>query len=609
MNKAEIFIVALLVLLLVAWGYKESVENKLSSRKPEIVQTLPAEMPGDASNAPDREDMPSAPVLETLSPSFSVSESATVALPARVGEEVLVVLSNKSLQVMCSSFGASITGVEISEYPSSKDKNSKPVFMDYSAMPALSIGGDMTFSTNANFSVVRRTPDGAVFAFVASSGVEMERQIVLKDEFVIEITDSFRNTADDPVKLSKMAVALGKMGLAGGSKGMRGIVDIGIDSFHGKHEEGTIHWASPGSVAKKQSLFDLFQEPARRGGCSMFKPRMMEMMPFSVQYEKSGKVEWIASKNKFFVQVLTPSEQGIGCWMQASRTVGDEETPSNSASWLAHAMVESVDASLIFAEVLLEPAESFSRSFSYFAGPKKYVSLTQLGSSHAEIMEFGFWTPLSKLFLRILNIIYSVIPNYGVAIILMTLLVKLVLWPITRKSTESMKRMQKIQPLVAELREKYKDKPDKLNRETMALYKEHKVNPMAGCLPLLFQIPVFIALFTMLRSAVELRFAPFLWIRDLSEQEGLLAGVLPIPLNILPLIMTSMTVLQQKMTPQAGDPQQQKMMTLMPIIFLVMFYSMPSALVLYWTTSQGAGIVAMMIGRLRSGEKLFANTK
>jgi YidC/Oxa1 family membrane protein insertase len=133
----------------------------------------------------------------------------------------------------------------------------------------------------------------------------------------------------------------------------------------------------------------------------------------------------------------------------------------------------------------------------------------------------------------------------------------------------------------------------------MALYKEHKVNPMSGCLPMVVQIPVFIALFSVLRSAVELRFAPFLWIRDLSEPENLLVGVLPLPLNILPLFMTATMVWQQHLTPTAGDPQQKKMMAFMPVVMLFIFYNMPSALVLYWSTSQCLAIAQLLIQKRR----------
>jgi YidC/Oxa1 family membrane protein insertase len=211
-----------------------------------------------------------------------------------------------------------------------------------------------------------------------------------------------------------------------------------------------------------------------------------------------------------------------------------------------------------------------------------------------EIMEFGWWRSICWLLLVCLKGIYAVIPNYGVAIILLTILIRLVFWPITHKSTESMRRMQEIQPKIAALREKYRDKPQKIQEETMKLYKEHKVNPIGGCLPMLIQIPVFIALFNVLRSAVELRYAGFLWIADLSEPEGLFAGVLPFAINILPIIMTATSVWQSYLTPSGGDPAQQKMMLLMPIMMLFIFYSMPSALVLYWTANQVLMIVQLL---------------
>ena len=217
--------------------------------------------------------------------------------------------------------------------------------------------------------------------------------------------------------------------------------------------------------------------------------------------------------------------------------------------------------------------------------------------------KFGWFKWLCKILLTTLNMLHGVIPNYGVAIILLTLIVKVVFWPVTHKSTEHMRTMQRLQPQVTELRQKYKD-PQKQHQAIMALYKENKTNPMAGCLPLVIQIPVFIALFTVLRSAVELRFAPFLWIRDLSEPEGLLAGKVPIvgALNILPILMIATMLVQQKLTPSGGDPQQQKMMMIMPVVFLFIMYNMPSALVLYWSISQCLSIVQLLWQRRSTRE-------
>jgi YidC/Oxa1 family membrane protein insertase len=202
---------------------------------------------------------------------------------------------------------------------------------------------------------------------------------------------------------------------------------------------------------------------------------------------------------------------------------------------------------------------------------------------------------------------FAVFGNYGIAILILTILVRVIFWPLTHKGTESMKRMQALQPQMKEIKEQYKDNPQMQQQKTMALYKENKVNPMGGCLPMFIQIPVFIALFAVLRSAIELRYSGFLWIRDLSEPENLFAGMFTIPiigwdaLNILPILMAATMMWQQKLTPTAGDAQQQKMMAvMMPIMMLFFFYSMPSGLVLYWTTSQVLMIAQMLIKKKKA---------
>ena len=222
-----------------------------------------------------------------------------------------------------------------------------------------------------------------------------------------------------------------------------------------------------------------------------------------------------------------------------------------------------------------------------------------------EVMEFGFWSFLCYPMVWLLNIFHSVISNYGVAIILLTIFVRLVFWPLTRKSTEGMKKMQEIQPLLKELQTRFKDNPQRLQQETFALYREKKVNPLSSCLPMLIQIPIFIALFNVLRSMVELRYAPFLWIDDLSAPEGLFASWFPFGgLNILPILMAATMYLQSKLTPSAGDKNQQRMMMVfMPIMMLVMFYNFASALSLYWTVSQVLSIIQMWMMRREAARK------
>ena len=200
-------------------------------------------------------------------------------------------------------------------------------------------------------------------------------------------------------------------------------------------------------------------------------------------------------------------------------------------------------------------------------------------------MQFGMWGFFSKILLKGMNFCHRLIPNYGVAIILITILIKLLFWPIQAKSIKSMKEMQKFQPLMQKIREKYKDNMQKQNEELMKLYKEHKINPFSGCLPMLVQIPVLFALFAMLQSAIELRGASFLWIHDISRPDTIFT-IAGLGINPLPLLMTGASIWQMKLTPQTGDSQQQKIMMFMPLIFLFMFYSTASGLVLYWTVQQ-----------------------
>ncbi len=259
--------------------------------------------------------------------------------------------------------------------------------------------------------------------------------------------------------------------------------------------------------------------------------------------------------------------------------------------------------------------ETRSYKYTYYIGPKDYEVLKATGYQIEDVMEFrtvGFWSgmnfimePARKSLLWLLVTIHKFIPNYGVAIILLTMIVRGIFWPLTHKSTESMKRMSELQPKIKALQEKYKENTQVMQQETMKLYRENKVNPAAGCLPIMVQIPIFFALYTVLRSAIELRFAGFLWIPDLSEPENLFAGMIPLigSLNILPLLMTGTTVLQQHLTPTSADPQQKQMMMLVPIMMLFIFYNMPSGLTLYWTTSNVAMIVQMLIRNWRDKKK------
>ena len=230
------------------------------------------------------------------------------------------------------------------------------------------------------------------------------------------------------------------------------------------------------------------------------------------------------------------------------------------------------------AKSIIPPDQSGLFSYALFIGPKDYTLLKKQGISLEEAIEFDSFIPglkwLSIALLFFVKFLHQYFNNYGVAIIILTLLIKLIFWPLGNISYRSMKEMQKLQPKIEELKEKYKNDKNKIGQETMALYKSHKVNPMSGCLPILIQIPVFIGLYNTLLYAIELRHSPFFWwIQDLSAKD---------PYYITPIIMGATQFIQQKMTPTVGDPMQAKIMLLMPIVFTFIFLNFPAGLVIYW---------------------------
>lgn len=266
-------------------------------------------------------------------------------------------------------------------------------------------------------------------------------------------------------------------------------------------------------------------------------------------------LKWIAQEDKYFFAAIVPVGPVVG-----------------AKAWKVQ------DSPVIALE--MKPGVV---TYMIYAGPKEYERLQELKAGLEHIIDFGFFSILARPLFWILKFFYGFMGNYGWAIVLLTIIVRIPFIPLLNKSQKSMKKMQEIQPRLTELREKYKKDPQKLQKETMEMYKKYKVNPVGGCLPMLLQIPVFFALYKVLMIAIELRGAPFmLWITDLSAKD---------PYYILPVIMGITMVIQQKMTPTSLDPKQNKIMMLMPVVFTFMFLSFASGLVLYWLVNNVLSII------------------
>ncbi len=289
----------------------------------------------------------------------------------------------------------------------------------------------------------------------------------------------------------------------------------------------------------------------------------------------SGQIDWAGFTEQYFMTAVIPEHK-------------DDKASIDGRVQLSY-VDDLVTTRYIRKMDRLDPGTPGEYKFSFYMGPKSAQVLSKYGNNLEEAVNYGFFNIIAKPLVQIMNIIYGVIPNYGVAIILLTVLIKLIFWPLGTKSYRSMNEMKKVQPLMAEIREKYKDDKQRMNQEIMGLYKTYKVNPMGGCLPLLVQMPIFFALYRMLYLAIELRHAPFVgWITDLSAPDRLFEFGFAIPMMqqpygipMLTLIMGASFFLQQKMSPTAGDPMQAKMMMFMPVMMTVIFINFPSGLVLY----------------------------
>jgi len=287
--------------------------------------------------------------------------------------------------------------------------------------------------------------------------------------------------------------------------------------------------------------------------------------------EFKGNIKWVSIEDRYFLSSIIPGSEISGSMKLA---LNDNVVVNQ----LVNPMFE------------IYPGEKQAFQFFVFMGPKSMDLLNSLGHDMGKALNFGFFNLIAKPCLWFMNKIYSVIPNYGIAIIILTIFTKILLWPLGNKSYKSMSEMKKLQPLMTEIREKYKGDKQKMNQELMALYRTYKVNPMGGCLPMVLQIPVFFALYRMLYQAIELRHAPFLlWINDLSAPDRLFNFGFSIPfmeppygIPVLTVIMGATMLLQQKMSPPPGDPTQAKMMMLMPVVFTFIFINFSSGLVLYW---------------------------
>jgi YidC/Oxa1 family membrane protein insertase len=320
--------------------------------------------------------------------------------------------------------------------------------------------------------------------------------------------------------------------------------------------------------------------------------------PRDVYSATADKILWAAVSNQYFATILAPQgTDGTQVWATPVNLSTNDDQP-----------VRAIQGAIEIPAFSLPSGEAKTVTFNIYAGPKEFNRLARLPNDQAEIMNFGWAKWVSELLLTVMNTLHGWVKSYALAIIIMTIIIRSLLWPLQNAATKSMRKMAKLSPIMNELREKYKDDPQRLNQETMKLYKEYGVNPFGGCLPMLVQIPIFFGFYGMLDKAIELRNSSFLWVRDLSQPDTVF-HIGSIPINILPLVMAATQLWQMSITPKTGDPAQQRMFLFMPLIFLFICYNYASGLALYWTVQNLFFVAQMYLTRGQADAPLVRVTK
>ena len=518
-----------------------------------------------ASNTPG-------PESPTLSPSpVAAPNAAFAALSEARADAETTLLSNEFVTVRFTDFGGAIQDVAFKKYPAVQGSPESFVFNQRHAAPILALGELKGLGQETRFQRVSATNREVIYKAVFENRLEVTRRYSLADPadataepYRIRHETTIRNLSDATTPLPRLVLELGTSALVGPS-------DTGLylnaATYDGDDAEVTDRGAfDPGFLSKF--------------GAGDPTPKSI--------LERSGPIVWAAVKNQFFASIYTPDQPG------QSVAIRRVELPPPAGSARTDT---GITAAARFELPALAPGGTVVHSGRLYVGPKEYARLArseEFKNSEDKVMQFDryFFNRifLSGVFAPLLNKFmvwtHSLVGNWGLAIVLMTVGLKLITLPLTLAASKSAKRMAKLSEPMKALREKYKDNPRKQQEATMALFKEHKVNPAGGCLPILLTIPLFVGFFAMLQGTAELRFQNFLWVHDLSAPDTVwhVPG-LGLPLNIMPLLMGATMIFQMRLTPTPTTMEgpQATMMKIMPWIFTLFCYNFAAALALYST--------------------------
>jgi YidC/Oxa1 family membrane protein insertase len=566
--------IIILVLCLAAFFLVPQLVNKIYPPKP-----IPAGLTNSV-NAELGSTNASGASPPTVQPASAATTRPQLTFNSSEPEQTLEV-TNSMAHYLFSSYGGGLKEVELLHYPEvvstirqhKTQTNRVATLNAFTPVPTLAVLDGAAVQGDGIFKLTR-TGNGVRAEKELTNGLSIVKNFELSTNYLILASVRLENRSDKALSLPEQAW------FAGTATPMNARDDgSAVD----------VMWYN-GSKAKDIGARSIFSSKG-----FLWSTRV----PPAEFRAGQTNVSWVVVHNQFFALAVMPSLQEPAFQL----VVRTNPLPRPSEEELTYRSVREpigYSAEMIYPAATLAPHQAIQRQFTIFAGPKEYRTLATiaaaLNNNIDAIMGYGgFFGFFSKALLLGMNTLHQVFGlPYGWVIIAITVIIKVVFWPLTQASTRSAKRMQMLQPQIKAMQEKYKDDPVKSQRKMMEFWKEHKINPMSGCLPTLIQMPVFFGFFFMIRSAIELRGAPFLWVGDLSSPDTLfIIPGLTFPFNLLPLIMGATMLWQAHLTPPSPgmDPAQAKMMRYMPLMFLVFLYNYSAGLTLYWTVQNLLSIV------------------
>ena len=504
-----------------------------------------------------------------------------------VGEGYDVVVSPQSGSVKVRLTGK-VEGTDDILYSETQEEGATGVIIGDNELESLTLAGEAADWEYGQAIITESSADNIVITRkVLGKSLLVKQSISLTKDFQFKQILTLVNTGDSVLKFSDLAINCGQITPAAETVSMTQGNDQGVDAYDRVEEKVTPETFQSIEKGSKEQIEENRADSIAGAKYELEKPESSYL--------------WVAVKNRYFAWIIEKDEKTAGFTdvyaAYVPRKVEGKEDPVNILT--AVASLQSFE---------IAAGASHEISLNCYAGPQELDLLNSMTHDKKDIMQLnlfmffkvGWIGFISELMLKALLYFYSLIGSWGVSIICLTLVIKTLFWRITNKSTESMKKMSSLSPQIKEINEQYKDNPQVKQQKVMELYREVGVNPLAGCLPLLLQMPVFIALFNSLRGAIELRHSSFLWAADLSRPDAIeLFGLSVHPLAIA---WAQLMLLQQKVVPSSGDPTQKKVMMFMPVFMLFVCYDMPSGLTLYWTFSTIMSILQYYINNKKASK-------